>query len=54
MSTKFLAIGVVLGIVSDEGNVIPLHIFPTGHRVNIEEYLEAMKAVVKSRMDQIA
>jgi hypothetical protein len=54
MATKFPANVMVLGVVSNGGDVMPPHIFPKGLRVNTEEYLDVMKTVVKPWMDQIA
>ncbi len=36
MSTKFPARGMVRKVVSNEGNAMPLHIFPKGLKVNTE------------------
>jgi hypothetical protein len=54
MSTKFPANVMVLGVVSNEGDVMPPHIFAKGLKVNTEEYLKVMEDVVKSWMDQVA
>jgi hypothetical protein len=54
MATKFPANVMVLGVVSNEGDVMPPHIFPKGLRVNTDEYLDMIKTVVKPWMDQIA
>ncbi len=54
MATRFPANVMVLGIVSNEGDVMPPHIIPKGLRVNTEEYLDVIKTVVKPWMDQIA
>ncbi len=54
MTTKFPANVMVLGIVSNKGDVMPPHIFPKGLRVNTDEYLDVIKIVVKPWMDQIA
>jgi hypothetical protein len=54
MSTKFPATVMVLGVVSNEGDVMPPHIFPKGLRVDTDEYLNVMETVVKPWMDQIA
>jgi hypothetical protein len=54
MSTKFPATVMVLGVVSNEGDVMPPHIFPKGLRVDTGEYLNVMETVVKPWMDQIA
>jgi hypothetical protein len=54
MATKFPANVIVLGVISNY-DVMPLHIFPKGLRVNTDEYLHLMiKTVVKPWMDQIA
>jgi hypothetical protein len=44
----------VLGVVSNEGNVMPPHIFAKGLKINTDEYLKAMEDVVKTWMDQVA
>ncbi len=54
MATKFPAAVMVLGVVSNQGDVMPPHIFPKGLRVNTEEYLKVMQDVVKPWMDQVA
>ncbi len=54
MATKFPANVMVLSVVSNEGDVMPPHIFPKGLRVNTDEYLNVIKTVVKPWMDQIA
>ncbi len=54
MATKFPANVMVLGVMSNGGDVMPPHIFPMGLRVNTDEYLDVMKTVVKPWMDQIA
>jgi hypothetical protein len=47
MVTKFPANVMVLSVVSNEGNVMPPHIFPKGLKVNTDEYLDVIKTVVK-------
>ncbi len=54
MSTKFPTTLMVLCVVSNEGDVMPPHIFPKGLRVDTGEYLNVMETVVKPWMDQIA
>jgi hypothetical protein len=54
MATKFPAAVMVLGVISNEGDVMPPHIFPRGLKVNTDEYLAVMKEVVKPWMDQVA
>jgi hypothetical protein len=43
-----------LGMVSNEGDVIPPHIFAKGLKINTEEYLEVLNEVVKPWMDGAA
>ena len=47
MHTKFSATVVVLGVVSNEGHVMPPHFFPQKLRVNAAAYIEVLEAVVK-------
>ncbi len=54
MSTKFPATVMVLGVVSNEGDVMMPHIFPKGLRVNRAEYIKVLDEVVKPWMDEIA
>jgi hypothetical protein len=54
MSTKFLANVMVLGVVSNKGDVMPPHIFTKGLKINTDEYLKAMEDVVKPWTDQVA
>jgi len=54
ISTKFLANMTVLAFIANKGDAILLHSFPKGLRVNIDEYMDVLKAVVKHCMDQIA
>jgi hypothetical protein len=44
----------VLGVVSNKGDVMPPHIFPKGLRVNTAEYIKVLDEVVKPWMDKIA
>eukprot|EP00096_Caligus_rogercresseyi_P004313 TRINITY_DN1852_c0_g1_i1.p1 TRINITY_DN1852_c0_g1~~TRINITY_DN1852_c0_g1_i1.p1 ORF type:complete len:117 (-),score=6.28 TRINITY_DN1852_c0_g1_i1:546-896(-) len=48
MKTKFPAIVMIFGVVSSEGDVMPLHIFESGLRVNTDIYLDLMDKVVMS------
>jgi hypothetical protein len=54
MKTKILAMVMVLGMVSNKGDVMPPHIFETDLRVNTEVYLDIMANVVKPWMDEVA
>ena len=54
LNLKFCATVIVLGGVSDKGDVTVLHTFPMGLRVITDEYLEIIKAVVIPWMDQVA
>ncbi len=40
----------VVAMVSDKGDVMPLHIFTLGLKINTEEHLKARKEAVKSPM----
>jgi hypothetical protein len=54
MSTKFPATVMVLGVVSNEGDVMPPHFFEKGLKINAQEYLKVMQDVVKPWMDTVA
>ncbi len=44
----------VLGVVSNKGDVMPPHIFEAGLRVNTKIYLDVLTNVVKPWMDEVA
>ncbi len=44
----------VLGIVGNEGDVMPPHFFGKGLKVNLEEYVKVLRDVVKPWMDGVA
>ena len=46
METKFPATVMVFGVVSNEGNVMPPHIFEVSLKVNTKVYLDLLKRVV--------
>lgn len=54
MATKFPLTTMVLGVVSNEGDVMPPHFFEAGLRINSEEYLRVMEVVVKPWMEEVA
>ncbi len=54
MATKFPATVMVLGMVSNEADVMPPHIFAKGLKINTEEYVKVLKEVVKPWMDGVA
>jgi hypothetical protein len=54
MATKFPATVMVLGMVNNEGDVMPPHIFAKGLKINTEEYTKVLKEVVKPWMDEVA
>ena len=54
MKTKFLATVMVFGVVSNEGHIMPPHIFEVGLRVNTKVYLDALKSVVIPWCNQVA
>ena len=54
MRTKFPATVMVLGVVSNKGDIMPPHIFEAGLKVNTDVYLEVMMTVVKPWMDGVA
>jgi hypothetical protein len=43
----------VLGVVSNEGGMMPHHFFPKGLKINADVYLKVLKKVVKSWMDGV-
>jgi hypothetical protein len=54
MVTKFPATVMVLGVVSNESDVMPSHFFEKGPKLNAQEYLKVMQDVVKPWMDRVA
>jgi hypothetical protein len=52
-NTKFSASVMVLGDISSKGDVMPLHFFETGQRVNTQQYLhvEVFDTMVKPWME---
>ena len=53
MYPKFPATVMVLGVVSNEGHVMPSHFFPQGLRMNAAAYIEVLEAVVKPWIDSM-
>lgn len=53
MHTKFPATVMVLGVVSNEGHVMPPHFFSQGLRVNAAAYIEVLESVVKPWIDSV-
>ena len=54
MKTKFPAQVMVLGVVSNEGDVMPPHVFAQGLKINTEVYIDVLSNVVKPWMDGVA
>ena len=54
MKTKFPATVMVFGVVSNEGHIIPPHIFEVGLKVNTKVYLDVLKSVVIPWCNQMA
>ena len=54
MKTKFPATITVFGVVSNEGHVMPPHIFEVGLKVNTKVYLEVLKSVVIPWCNQVS
>jgi hypothetical protein len=54
MKTKFPATVMVLGVVSNKGDMMPPHVFEPGLRVNIDVYIDVLTNVVKPWMDGVA
>ena len=46
MKTKFPATVKVFGVVSNEGHIMPPHIFEVGLKVNTKVYMDVLKSVV--------
>lgn len=53
MHNKFPATVMVLGVVSNEGHVMPPHFFPQRLRVNSAAYIEVLQTVVKPWIDSV-
>ena len=54
MKTKFPATVMCMGVISNKGDVMLPHFFPTGLKINTDVYLDLLNNVVKPWMDQIA
>jgi hypothetical protein len=54
MTTKFLATVMVLGVVRNEGDVMPLHFFANGSKIDAEEHIKVLQKVMKPWMDSLA
>jgi len=54
MKTKFPATVMTMGVISNEGDVMPPHFFEAGLKVNTDVYLDLLSNVVKPWMDQVA
>jgi hypothetical protein len=54
MATMFPVTVMVLGMVSNEGDMMPPHIFAKGLKINTEENGNVLKEVVKPWMDGVA
>ena len=54
MKTKFLTTVMVFGVVSNEGHIMPTHIFEAGLKVNTKVYLDVLKSVVIPGCNQVA
>jgi hypothetical protein len=52
--TKFPATVMVLGVVSNKGDVMPPHIFEASLRVNTDMYIDVLTNEVKPWMDGVA
>ena len=53
MHTKFPATVMVLGVVSNEGHVMPPHFFTQGMKINAAAYIEVLSTVVKPWIDTV-
>ena len=54
MKTKFPATVIVFALVSNEGHIMPPHIFEIGLKVNTKVYLDMLKSVVIPWLNQVA
>ena len=54
MQTKFKKTVMVFGCASCESDVIPLHLFREGHRLNSDAYVELLITVVKLWITRVA
>ena len=54
MHSKFPKTVMVLGIISNEGHVMPPHFFPQGLRLNANGYIEVLETVVKPWIQEVA
>ena len=54
MKTKFPATVMGFGVVSNEGHIMPPHIFEVGLKVNIKVYLDVLKSMVIPWCNQVA
>ena len=54
MASMFPATVMVLGVISNEGDVMPPHFFAKGLKINDEEYVKVLRDVVKPWMDRVA
>ena len=54
MQTKFPSSVMVLGVVSNEGHVMPPHFFQEDLRVNADGDIRVLETVVKPRIDRVA
>jgi hypothetical protein len=54
MAIKFPATVMILGVVRNEGDMMPPHIFTKGLKINTEEYLKVLKEVVRPWIDGVA
>jgi inhibitor of nuclear factor kappa-B kinase subunit alpha len=53
MYTKFPATVMILGVVSNKGQVMPPHFFPQGLRVKSAAYIDVLETVVKPWIDNV-
>ena len=54
MKTKFLATVMIFGVVSNDGHIMPPHIFEVGLKVHTKVYLDVLKSVVIPWCNQVA
>ena len=54
MKTKFPVTVMVFGVVSNEGHIIPPHIFEVGLKVNTKVYLDVLKSAVIPWCNKVA
>ena len=53
MKTKYPVTVIVLGVVSNEGDIMTPHLFKHGLRVNVNAYLDVLQNVVVKNLSKL-